>query len=334
MNQVRLTVSARSDTGRVRGTNEDAFTVTNLTNAAELDTSAQHQSFDVKAEGVLLAVSDGMGGHRAGAVASAVVLDSLRHSLLDAVHDSFEKKLELAVTSANRAVLHTARATGQTGMGATLTAVLVTADRAFIAEVGDSRAYLLRSGKLRQLTHDQSLVQMLVDCGALSPDEARDSPRRNIVVQAMGLKEDVRVAMARLELRRGDKIFLCSDGVTNVVSDSELSQILANQDAASACTTLIDLANDRGGVDNVTTVAASVDGPGLAPCRASERVTGTFQVLREFGGVPGTLTSRSGNSRPSAATATRLNRQQLIVILCLVAAAGLGAYMLLHSLRS
>jgi serine/threonine protein phosphatase PrpC len=191
MDDIRLTIAARSDIGRVRSNNEDAFTIAELATGAQLEAGAE---FDLPDRGLLLAVSDGMGGHRAGEVASSMVLDSLRQALASARPGPIETRLDWAVRRANVEVLHAARARSKAGMGATLTGVVLVGGEAYIAEVGDSRAYLCRDGRLQQLTRDQSLVQMLVDSGAISEKDAKQSPHRNVIIQAMGLAENVRAS--------------------------------------------------------------------------------------------------------------------------------------------
>jgi serine/threonine protein phosphatase PrpC len=282
VSDVRLTVAARSDVGRVRTNNEDAFNVTDLATGASLDPGRDGGSIDVRDKGVLLALSDGMGGHQAGEVASALVLDSLRAAMQTGASGSIEAKIEAAVQRANADVARAARE-NRSGMGATLTAVFIGGVDAYVAEVGDSRAYLLRGGRLRQITRDQSLVQVLVDKGLLSKEDAKVSPHKNVILQAMGLAEDVRVAIARLHLRRGDRLLLCSDGVSNSLSDDELREILGGGDAAVVCQRLIDRGNERGGEDNLTAIVAEVDGAGLSPPRPAESVTATFQVIKDFG---------------------------------------------------
>jgi len=168
-------------------------------------------------------------------------------------------------------------------MGATLTAVLVDGDTAFVAEVGDSRAYVLRSGQLKQITHDQSLVQMLVDQGLMDKEEAERSSRKNILLQAMGSVDEVHAAIGQVVLRRGDKLLLCSDGISNAISHDELRDILTANGPWPACARLVQLANDRGGEDNLTAVVALFEGSGLAMPAASETVTGTFAVIKGFG---------------------------------------------------
>ncbi|MCE9578989.1 MAG: protein phosphatase 2C domain-containing protein [Deltaproteobacteria bacterium] len=179
-------------------------------------------------------------------------------------------------------MLHAAKERNNNGMGATLTAVLVQDGDAWIAEVGDSRAYLLRGGLLRQVTRDQSLVQMLVDGGAMTPAEAKISTRKNIILQAMGKADPVKVAIGRLALRRGDRLLLCSDGVSNAIPDGEMAVIVRDGGAQPACARLISLANERGGEDNSTAVIAHFDGKGLTGAPRGESVTSTFAVLQAF----------------------------------------------------
>ncbi len=285
-----MLVSALTDVGRARTTNEDSFAVTDLATGNAIDVTGADHAIDVLDRGVLLALSDGMGGHQAGEVASALVLESLQAAMRDEDKGSIHAQLEEAVLRANRNVLTAAKTGNRHGMGATLTAVFVRGGEAYIAEVGDSRGYLLRKGRLRQITRDQSLVQLLVDQGVLSEEEARHSPSKNVILQAVGLSEDVRVAIARLELRRGDRFLLCSDGVSNAVSDDELREILTGSDPRAACDQMIALANERGGDDNQTAIVADVSGEGLELPDEFETVTSTYEVLKAYeatmGGKP------------------------------------------------
>ncbi len=277
-----MVVSAMTDVGRTRTTNEDAFSITDLASGKTLEAVGTDYTIDIQERGVLLAVSDGMGGAQAGEVASALVLDSLQQAMVRDARGAIHEQLESAVQRANRNVFEEAKSENRHGMGATLTALFVRGDEAYIAEVGDSRAYLLRKGRLRQITRDQSLVQMLVDKGVMSVEEARTSPSKNVILQAMGLRRDVRVAIARLRLRRGDRFVLCSDGVSNPVSDPELQQIVTQSDPRAACETMIALANERGGEDNQTAIVADLLGDDLPPPDEFETVTETYEVLKTF----------------------------------------------------
>lgn len=284
MANVRMLVSALTDVGRARDTNEDAYTVNDLATGNKLEAADGDHLVDVQDRGILLALSDGMGGHQAGEVASALVLESLQAALAAEGEKPalIAEQLEQAVQRANLSVVDAARTTDRRGMGATLTAVFVRGPDAYIAEIGDSRAYLLRNGRLRQITRDQSLVQLMVDHGVLSPEEARESPSKNVILQAVGLSTDVRVAIARLALRRGDRFLLCSDGVSNAISDDELRELLTGQTPHHACRAMIALANERGGDDNQTAIVADLAGDTLEAADEFETVTSTYEVLQAY----------------------------------------------------
>ena len=277
-----MLVCAKTDVGRFRQTNEDACSITELETGHVIDALDSDRTVDVGNKGVLLALSDGMGGHQAGEVASALVLESLQSELAQEQRGPIHKQLEDAVHRANRKVHEAAKSTDRQGMGATLTAVFIRGTEAYIAEVGDSRGYLLRGGRLRQMTRDQSMVQLLVDQGVISQADARKAPGKNVILQAVGLAPDVRVAIGRLELRRGDRLLLCSDGVSNQINDEELRQIMTQSEPREACETMIALANERGGEDNETVIVADVLGEDLSEPVEFETVTSTYEVLQAF----------------------------------------------------
>jgi serine/threonine protein phosphatase PrpC len=193
-------------------------------------------------------------------------------------------RIEVAIQRANADVVEAAKTADKKGMGATLTALLVQDADAYLAQVGDSRAYLLRDGRLRQLSRDQSLVQLLVDGGVMTQEEAKHAPQKNVILQAMGLASDVRAAVARLHLRRGDTVLLCCDGISNAVSDDELQSLLVSSPPGDACTQAIALANERGGEDNLTAIVARFEGSTLLPPEG--RITATFDELTAFVGAP------------------------------------------------
>ncbi len=186
-----------------------------------------------------------------------------------------------AVERAHRAVWN--RACGQgLEMGATLTAVYVVNGYACVAEVGDSRAYLLRAGKLTQLTKDQSYVQMLLDHRAVTPEEARTLPLRSVILQAMGIQPHVSAALGRLELRARDCLLLCSDGLTTHLADNDIrNAILESATLEEAAERLVVTANDRGGEDNITVVLAGFGGS-LPACRPIDPIERTFRILETF----------------------------------------------------
>jgi serine/threonine protein phosphatase PrpC len=190
--------------------------------------------------------------------------------------------MEQATKRANRVVWEAAACPGREQMGATLTAVFIHGRTAHIAEVGDSRAYLLRGGVIEQVTRDQSYVQLLVDKGTLTEEEAKKSSFGNVILQAMGLEPDVKVALGRLDLRLRDCFILCSDGLSNKVAAEELrSIVLASRRLDGACARMVDLAKERGGEDNITAIVAGVSGD-LPPLVAGETIADTLAILQEF----------------------------------------------------
>jgi len=279
---VKLTVYGQTDVGLVRKSNEDSFAIADLTGGSLLQEQRVAQ-FEVGRSGVLLAVSDGMGGHQAGEVASALVVESLRRSMASqADGPASDALLEKATLAANREVWQAAHYPGRENMGATLTALFVHGKTAHIAEVGDSRAYLLRGGEIVQVTRDQSYVQLLLESGSLSAADAKDCDFSNIVLQAMGLKPEVTVAMGRLDLRQRDCLILCSDGLSNKLSADDIrSVILKSTRLDDACVRLIDEAKRRGGDDNITAILAGVDGD-LPPITTDERISATLFVISQF----------------------------------------------------
>jgi serine/threonine protein phosphatase PrpC len=281
---VNLTVYGQTDVGLVRPNNEDAFVVADLTGGSVLQ-EQRIARFEVGARGVLLAVSDGLGGHQAGEVASALVVESLRRSMLKHEPSSTmecDALLEEATKRANREVWEAARLPGREKMGATLTALFIRGRVAHIAEVGDSRAYLLRGGAIEQVTRDQSFVQLLVDRTGLAREEAVRSGFGNVILQALGLAPDVTVALGRLDLRLRDCFVLCSDGLSNKVRPEEVRAIvLRARRLDEACVQMIDLARKRGGEDNITAIVAGVSGD-LPRLVAGERIEDTLCVLQEF----------------------------------------------------
>jgi serine/threonine protein phosphatase PrpC len=278
---IHLSVYGQTDTGLVRPSNEDAFVIADLTGGSLLSES-RIARFEVGQQGVLLAVSDGMGGHAAGEVASALVVESLERSMAKHPEEARDALLEKAVLQANREVWEAGHCPGREHMGATLTAMFIHGGVAYIAEVGDSRAYLVRSGNVLQCTRDQSYAQLLLDAGAISSQDAKKSGINNFILQAMGLKPDVVVALGRLELRDRDAFILCSDGLSNKATVEELRDlVLTSPQLDVACVRMIDLANKRGGEDNITAIVARVDGDLPQPI-ATERLSQTLHVLKDF----------------------------------------------------
>jgi protein phosphatase len=213
-----------------------------------------------------------MGGAAAGELASAMAAEVIHGHLSstwtrdqEASGARFAFRMKEAVELANQRIYLYAREHPDVrGMGTTVTAAGVFGDELYLAQIGDSRAYLMRNGAAFQLTRDQSLTQRLVDAGELTQEEAEQSERRNIILQALGPDPRVKVDLSHQKLRSGDTLILCSDGLSGVVRREEFAQIVEESpDLPTLCSALIDLANERGGPDNVTVVAVRFDGEGL-----------------------------------------------------------------------
>jgi PPM family protein phosphatase len=256
---VRVTAFGKTDTGIVREVNEDAFGMADLT-AGQRWSGGQPTAWSAGDAGILLEVSDGMGGAKAGEVASALSIEGVLSGMLDAAKSgqTSDKTLRAVIERVSGKIFEAAKRPDRRGMGATLTAILVKGTTAYVAQIGDSRAYLLRGGKLGQITHDQSYVQMLVDAGVMTPEEAERSPRKNIIMQVMG-QESIKVALGRIELRAGDRLLLCSDGLTNVLDDATIAAIsAAPKDLTAAVNELVEQTRAGGAPDNVTAILAEI----------------------------------------------------------------------------
>jgi serine/threonine protein phosphatase PrpC len=280
--RMHVAVAAKSDVGRVRANNEDAFLIADLTRGRRMADETMGR-LDVGDKGVLLVVSDGMGGEQAGEVASSLVVEAFTRTLRAApTYLPPAAQLKYAAAKAHLDVAAASRRRGREGMGATLTAVYVLGRAAYVAEIGDSRAYLLRAGRICQLTRDQNVAQLLADAGALEPEEATSSPMKNVLAQAMGQGSVIQVALGKLALRDRDCLMLCSDGLTGALVDEEIRDIIVgSKNLDEACTLLVSKANEHGGRDNVTVVLAGVGGD-LPSAVAGERVSTTYEVLETF----------------------------------------------------
>jgi PPM family protein phosphatase len=269
---VKVSVFGKTDLGRTREHNEDTFLVADLS-TGNASLHPEVRLHEVGPRGSLFMVADGMGGAAAGELASAMAAEVIYAHLStawtqdeDASAARFAYRMKEAVELANQRIYLYAREHPDVrGMGTTVTAAGVFGDGLYLTQIGDSRGYLIRNGEAFQLTRDQSLTQRLVDAGELTEEEAAQSERRNIILQALGPDPRVKVDLSHEQLRRGDTLILCSDGLSGVVRRDELAQIVeSSPDLPTLCSALIDLANERGGPDNVTVVAAKFEGEGLA----------------------------------------------------------------------
>jgi protein phosphatase len=246
-------VFAKSDTGRQRRGNEDAYLARNP----------------------LFVIADGMGGAQAGEVASQMAVKTLRQGLPDADGPP-QERLADRIAEANQAIHEHSRADAErAGMGTTTTAIYVAGDEAAIAHVGDSRAYRLRDGRLEQLTDDHSLVEELRRQGKLTAEEAHEHPQKSIITRALGPEPVVPVDRQTVPLREGDVFLLCSDGLTSMVDDEDIARVLTGAESlGTAGQQLIAAANDAGGRDNITVILFRVeDVDGAAAARPTEQQT-------------------------------------------------------------
>jgi protein phosphatase len=214
----------------------------------------------------LLAVADGMGGHAAGEVASAAVIAALEQlDELGVDAGDPQEALREAVQEANANLRDMVAADSELqGMGTTVTAVLTDGDYTWLAHVGDSRAYLLRDGELHQLTRDHTFVQQLVDEGRIAPEDVSTHPQRSLITRALDGRDVVELDLDRLDLRPGDRLLLCSDGLSAVVSDASIAEVLRGSSPEEAVRGLVDLALRGGGPDNITCIVADAVEAGTA----------------------------------------------------------------------
>ena len=242
-----------TDPGKKRANNEDSYLVND--------------------ELRMYAVADGVGGSEAGEVASRIAVDTIAGAMPDLLGDKDRTPpaevrsgevpelaaFRNAVSLANGHIIQEAgKDPARTGMGTTLTALFLARKRAFLAHIGDSRAYRLRSGTLVQLTKDHSVVAEQVRSGILTPAQARTSPYRHVITQALGIDREAAPDLMEQPVKPGDTFLLCSDGLTEMVGDGDIGRILAGSDPADAAQKLIAAANAQGGVDNITAVVVQV----------------------------------------------------------------------------
>ncbi len=290
---VTVHVFGRTDVGRTREHNEDAFLVADLTRG-KATLQPEVRTHVVGDRGSLFMVADGMGGAAAGEIASAMAVEIILQELSGAIaevaptEDRFATAIKRATAAAN-AHIHTfaLEHPEYRGMGTTATVAGVLGDTLYLAQVGDSRAYLVRNGVGRQITKDQSLMQKLIEEGQLTEAEAEQSERRNIILQALGPEATIRVDLTHQSVRRGDVLVLCSDGLSGQVRADEITRIVTEEpDLVAACKRMIDRANEMGGPDNITVICARFDGDGLADPASTDDVGHRTFPLADSGQSP------------------------------------------------
>jgi protein phosphatase len=280
-----ISASGYTDVGMVRKINEDALLLADLTNF-NFSFGARINTTRLSERGALLVVADGMGGAAAGEVASELAVMTLRDELAQRANAKpISLRLKEAVENANWRIWERAQQHPELrGMGTTLTAAIISNGLAYIAQVGDSRAYLLRGENINQITKDQSLVQEWLDAGMLDEEEAQNHPHRNFLTQSLGVSPAVDVALTEFPLYRNDYLLLCSDGLSNKISPQEMRQALWESNSISeTCRKLIDEANRRGGEDNITVIVARFDGDAF-PVGSEEQLgpCGALDIVGEF----------------------------------------------------
>jgi serine/threonine protein phosphatase PrpC len=282
-------LNANTNVGRVRSGNEDNYLVLDLSTQRAWTGSdgdappAEMLHFEVGDRGVVLVVSDGMGGALAGDVASRMAVETVRDMLAGADGEdddggedsSLVESLKNATDYANFAIHRKSQEDPHcSGMGATLTAAAISREGVSLIQVGDSRGYVIRGGQIKLATKDQSLVQQLVDVGQISEQEAETHMFRNVILQALGAQPELQPVTGRVRLFRDDLLLLCSDGLSGKLRAEDMLRIIneADGDLARACASLVGEANERGGEDNITVVLARLTGDDL-PSADTDSIT-------------------------------------------------------------
>ncbi len=242
-----MKVSHATDVGKAREINED--------------------SYYVDEEVGLFIVADGMGGHQAGEVASEVAVKTISSTIKEAISQNpkgnqVPKVIEKAIAKANEEIY--TRSIGNpdlNGMGTTIVLALCQKNKVYIAHVGDSRAYMIQNNTIKQLTQDHSAVANLIKRGEITARQARIHPQRHIITRALGTSEDVEIDISSYPWQKGEYFILCSDGLTDMLEDEEIKDVVSSHEGSSydKCRELINLANERGGQDNVTVILVFKD---------------------------------------------------------------------------
>lgn len=241
-----MRIVAKTDIGKTRPNNQDSYAAGELTNSV-----------------AWAVVCDGMGGASGGNVASSkavkIISERITSTYKDGMsYNSIKNMLTSAIAAANIEVFDESKADENlAGMGTTVVAVILTDRRVYVAHAGDSRAYILSKGKLTQITKDHSFVQEMIDTGRLTPDEAKDDPRKNIITRALGVDNDLRVDFCEEFIDENDVVLICTDGLTNYVSDEDIVALASDGKFNDFAERLVSHANENGGGDNITVVTMS-----------------------------------------------------------------------------
>lgn len=275
----KITSAGRTDIGKKRDTNQDQYLIADLNKSmlvqsTSLNLEAQSRLYGMS-HGKLFMVADGMGGHQGGNRASALAIDRLINQLLNSMHwffqmdkdqeereQGFIEDLKKLMQGAHEAIeKESSEEAGTKGMGTTLTMAYVIWPWMYVVHAGDSRCYLLRDNELKQLTRDHTVSNQLMEKGGMTPDEAEKSPWSNVLYNALGAgASEVDAEVHRVALKPGDIIMLCSDGLYRYLKDEEIQNMLLSElEPLESCRSFIELANFRGGADNITSIVAKLE---------------------------------------------------------------------------
>lgn len=240
-----MEIGVKTSIGKIRDINQDSYYISQNKNCP------------------LAIIADGMGGHKAGEIASKMAVQIISSSLENDLkkikldNDNIMKSIRDSIWRANDEIYKLSLENDEySGMGTTVTLACNINDTIFIGHVGDSRGYLLRDDKLQQITRDHSLVEELIRNGSITREEAKHHPQKNIITRAVGTDKDIEIDLIVKERLKSDILLLCTDGLTNMLSDDEVRKLLVdNEDIQKACDLLVDLSNDKGGFDNITVLA-------------------------------------------------------------------------------
>jgi len=275
--EIKITAFGKTDVGLIREHNEDNFLLANIESGLRTSSPDEVLRFSLGPKGAIFLVCDGMGGAAAGEVASTMAVDSISidmESRAPTTRARYARSLRRAIENANEKIHVQSRINqNERGMGTTCTAAGLVDSTLLIGQIGDSRCYVLRAGKLAQVTKDQSLAWQLIEAGAMTVEEAKSFEHANIILQALGVQERVDVVLSHVGLCRGDVVLLTSDGLHGPVADEEMRDILlAEPDPKKACEILIAKAIEREGPDNISVVVARFEGEGLPEPEANREL--------------------------------------------------------------
>ncbi|MEE1246209.1 MAG: Stp1/IreP family PP2C-type Ser/Thr phosphatase [Acutalibacteraceae bacterium] len=241
-----MKISAKTDVGMVRSNNQDSYSAGDLTS-----------------EVTWAVVCDGMGGANGGNVASETAVKVISDKLTSGYHigmndNSVKNLIVSAIEAANMTLFSMARNNEElSGMGTTVVLAVRNSDTLYLSNVGDSRIYIVSDSGITQVTTDHSVVQIMLDRGEISPEEAKDHPKKNVITRALGVDPDVRIDYSQEQLNENDIVLLCTDGLTNYVDDETILEICRTEDKYKIADKLVELANENGGGDNITVVTVS-----------------------------------------------------------------------------